>query len=317
MALRNSALTILTLAGLLQSAAAGAQTDRVVVSIDEFRLDRITGDSRHLILPVAVFDGTEFHPAWEWDRALGATSRRPFLLGNYRDVQVLHRGHRVGIVHVSDIYSEEFHCSAVIVGSGDYAADTVLPVSAVTGASRGRNNGRNFDYVTAAYLALSGTVDEMRPDGASFMSVVTDPDELARYARDVDTMAPRADLKPLGIDETDAYRFDNHDAVLVIRKRRTEGTIVGPGGSEIPGPLLTDIVVLRSGAVLPLPGSATQQDAFGKGANDRLIDAFELPNGKVYFLFQRHNYEVWQARLYELGASGAPDFLLEVELYGC
>jgi len=317
MAHLGTSRSVLALAALCVAAAATAQSERIVVSIDEYRLDRISGESRHLILPVAVFDGTNFHPAWEWDRALGATSRRPFLLSNYRNVQVLSRGRRVGTVHVSDIYSQGFHCSAPIVGSGDYVPDTTLPASKVTGASSGRNNGRNFDYETAAYLALSGAVGDIRPDGPSLMSVVTDPDELARYARDVERVAPRSELLPLGIDETDAYRFDNHNAVLVVRKRRTEGMITGPGGSEIPAPLYTDIVVLRAGAVLPLPGSATMHDAFGKGPNDRLIDAFELPNGKVYFLFQRHNYELWQALLYELPATGAPRFLLEVELYGC
>lgn len=102
------------------------------------------------------------------------------------------------------------------------------------------------------------------------------------YATDIDRSVPRPELLPLGIDDTHAYRFTRLDGVVVS-----------------------------------LPGSGTRVDAFGKGPNDRFIDAFLHANGNVYLVFERQNYEVWHLRLYRLGPAFATELILETELYGC
>jgi hypothetical protein len=138
-------------------------------------------------------------------------------------------------------------CS-LIVGSGPYAADTNLPASEITRSVRGFENGQRIDYPIQVFLALSGAIGELRADGEPLVTDVTDPAELARYALDVARFRPRPELAPLGVDETHAYRFDRHNAVLVVRNRRSAGTVAGPANSEIEPPLYTDIVIVRPGA---------------------------------------------------------------------
>ncbi len=48
------------LAALFAAASTSAQPNLTIVFLDQFRTDRVSGQSRHEILPVAVFDGAQF-----------------------------------------------------------------------------------------------------------------------------------------------------------------------------------------------------------------------------------------------------------------
>ena len=304
----------------LLSAVAGGQTGPIVLSIDQVRTG---GEVRHEMLPLAEFDGIRFRPVREPDSPPGASSSRQRLLDNYRRVQVLHRGRRVGVVEIADIRTQQRLFCSLTVGSGTYVADTDLPASEITHSVRAFENGERSDYTYQVYLAFageSGESGELRADGQPLVTDVTDPVELQRYALDVARFAPRPELAPLGVDATRAYRFDRHNAVLVVRDRRSAGTVVGPAGSEIEPPLYTDIVIVRAGAgqgaVLPLSGASTEANAFNPGANARFVDAFELANGTVYLAFAHGSSATVTLRLYKLGAISDTRLVFETD-YGC
>ena len=131
-------------------------------------------------------------------------------------------------------------------------------------------NGETVDYTTQTFFAISGAIDEMRANGDALVTIVNDPAALERYAMDVASIEPRADLLPLGEDETRAYRLDRYDAVIVVRKRRSAAMVPFPPVSRgLPSPLMTDIVVVRTVAgervVHPLYRSVKGTDSWGKG----------------------------------------------------
>jgi hypothetical protein len=138
----------------------------------------------------------------------------------------------------------------------------------------------------------------------------------------VETVAPRQDLASLGTDETRAFRLDRYGAVLVVRKRRSAEMLPFPAGDiELESPLMTDIVLVRSGSddrtVYPLSISGEGRDAWGKGPEDFFIDALALANGAAYLAFERRNYEAFSFRLFSLPQEGEPALAFEGELYGC
>lgn len=316
------ARTAICLAALIASASVCAQTNLTILSLDEFRTDRISGENRHEILPVAVFDGAQFRPVGEPGGSAEANVRRNELLAANPEVHVLFRGRRIGTVAVSERYVQNYSCSELTVGSGQLAPDVDLPESEVTGAVRGSNNGRSFDYVIRAYIALGGSIDVTRLDGEALVAAVTDPAELERYASDVASIEPRANLLPLGEDETRAYRLDRYGAVVVVRKRRSAAMIQGPAGLEFISSLMTDIVVVRTNGgerlVHPLYRSTLGMDAMGQGGpTDTFIDAFELETGTAYLAFERRGYESHSLLLYRLESEGGVTLVFEDGLYGC
>jgi hypothetical protein len=310
------------LAAVFSAALSTAQSDITVLSLDLFRTDRISGESRHEILPVAVFDRTRFQAIAEPGVLAEANARREQLLSANPAVQVFYRGRRVGTLHVSDVYSQAFDCHELNVGSGAFEQISELPESEVTHAIRGSGEGRRFDYLTHSYIALSGALDEPRSDGDALITDVSDSVELERYAADVASVAPRANLLPLGEDQTRAYRLDRYDAVVVVRKRRSAAMLQGPVGMEFKSSLMTDIVVVRTSAgereVHPLFLSTLGMDAMGQGGpDDVFMDAFELEAGTVYLAFERRGYESHSLLLYRLEADGGATLAFEDGLYGC
>jgi hypothetical protein len=244
------------------------------------------------------------------------------LLRAHPSVQVLYRGRRIGTLEVSDIYQQTFHCSGLIVGSGDFEPDRPQPESEISDSVRAWFDGEAIEYETRSFVALSGALDAVRPDGDPLVVTLTDPAEIERFAIDVLTVAPRSDLPPLSDDETRAYRLDRYDAVLVVRKRRSAKMVSFPpveGG--LPSPLMTDIVVVKTGSseriVHALWISERGTDSWGIGPQDYFIDAFELEDGTAYLAFQRRDREAIRIRLYRLLQSGAPTFVFEDDLYGC
>lgn len=311
--------TFLPLAAALVSAAAGAQSGPVPLSIDHFLTHPITGESRHEILPVAVYDGTRFRQVREWDPVLGESSRGVYLLRQYPVVQVLRHGERIGDVSVSDIHVQGFQCSSLIVGTGNYTSSVTSPSSDIGGITRRRENGELIDYATETFLALSRATDEPVLDDGPVISDVTDPEELERYAMDVERIAPRPELLPLGINETRAYRVDGQSSVLVVRKRQTAGTVEGPGDSRIEGTLYADFFIVRAGAGqrTALPLLRTQRNGLGGGTTSYFIDAFALPDGTVYLAFELRFSEAVNFMLYQLGAISDTRLVFETVLHGC
>lgn len=312
------------LAALSVATAAGAQPDLTVLSLDQFRTDRISGESRHEILPAAIFDGAAFRPISEQGGLPESNARRAQLLRESPAVRILFRGRRIGTVSVSDIHPQTFHCSELVVGSGIFDQDQELPPSEITDAVRGSEAGRRFDYATQAYVALSGALDATLLEGDALVTAISDPAELERLAADVASIEPRPNLLPLGADETRAYRLDRYDAVVVVRKRRSAAMLRGPMGLEFMSPLMTDIVVVRAGTgdgervVHPLFRSTRGTDAMGQGGpDDRFIDAFELAAGTAWLVFERRSYESNGLLIFRLDSEGAATLVLENGLYGC
>ena len=95
-------------AALFAAAPAGAQPNLTILSLDQFRTDRVSGESRHEILPMAVFDGAQFRPIAERRTVPEANARREQLLAANPRAQVLFRGRRIGVVGVSDIIHKAF-----------------------------------------------------------------------------------------------------------------------------------------------------------------------------------------------------------------
>lgn len=313
--------TFICCLALLFAASTGAQDGLAVISIDNFRTDRIANESRHEILPVAVVEGGRFLSVSEWSKRPVDRTRRREVLTAHPSVQVLHRGRRIGALEVTDVYDQTFHCSGLVVGSGDFAPDGPLPVSEITDYVRAWTDGNPIEYETRSFVALSGAANAVRSD-APLVVALTDPAEIARFADDVLTIAPRSDLRPPSEDETKAYRLDRYDAVLVVRKRRSAKMVpFPPVEAGLPSPLMTDIVVVRSGSgeriVQPVWISDRGTDSWGRGPNDYFFDAFELVDGSAYLAFQRRDGEANRIRLYRLPQSDAPVFVFEDDLYGC
>jgi hypothetical protein len=309
---------IACLAVLLASASLGAQPNLTVLSLDELRTDRGSGERRHEILPVAVFDGAEF-TAIEGTLS-EANAARERLLAASPSAQVLYRGRRIGVVDVSDIYPQRFHCIGLVVGSGAFEPNAGLPESEITDSVRGWVRDETIDYATESFFAISGAT-AARPDGDALVTVVDDPAELERYAMDIASIEPRTNLLPLGEDETRVYRLDRYDAAVVVRKRRSAALVPGPADLKLQSPLMTDIVMVRNiggeHAIHPLYRSVKGTDAWGKGEpDDRFMDAFELGDGTVYLAFHRRNYEAQLLQLFRLEANGATR-VLQTDLYGC
>ena len=86
---------------LFLAASTSAQGGLAVISIDHFRTDRVNDESRHEILPVAVFEGGQFLSVSEWSKAPVDRTRRRDLLSAHPSVQVLYRGRRIGTLDVS------------------------------------------------------------------------------------------------------------------------------------------------------------------------------------------------------------------------
>jgi hypothetical protein len=152
----RSSGAVSVLAILLFTISAGAQSQPIVLSIDRVLTHPVTGASSHEVLPVAVFNGESFQPIREWDAVLGYSTRGPYLLAQYPIVQVLHHGERMGAVTVSDIRLQSFSCSALIVGTGEYNANTTLPASESSGSFQTgrRENGERVVYTTEVFLAI-------------------------------------------------------------------------------------------------------------------------------------------------------------------
>lgn len=315
MSAASSSRVLLGLAALLGSVA-GAQSDPAVLSIDRHLTHPVTGESRHEILPVAVFDGTRFQPVHERDHAR-ENSTVPDLLTQFPVAQVLHYGETIGAVTISDVDLQISGCNQFFVGTGDYAASVSLPASELRSIAQRRENSELIEYETETFLALSRRVEQNNFAGEAVIAVVTDPEELQGYAADVERFAPRPELSPLGIDETRAYRFIGQNGVLVVRKRRSAEKIE-LGNSRIDGTLYTDVVIVRDGpgerAAFPLQGFPTTFNGLGGGAYDEFIDAFALQDGTVYFAFYRYS-GVNYFRLYQLGAASDTRLMSESALY--
>ena len=307
---------------VLTAPRAGAQADLTVLSLDHLRTDGATGESRHEILPMAVFDGSRFLPLVERGTRSEANARREQLLAANRRVQVLFRGRRIGVVTVAEIDPQLFHCTGLVVGRGDFAPDTELPDSEMRASVWAWLAGETIEYTTQAFFAVSGAIDQTRTGSETLVTVVTDAAELERLALEIDSVEPRVNLLPLGEDETRAYRLDNYGAVVVVRKRRSAAMLQGPADIELPSPLMTDIVVIRAGTgeriVYPLYRSVEGTDAWGKGEpDDRFIDAFELGDGTAYLAFHRRNYEAQLLRIFRLESDRGATLVFEDDLYGC
>ena len=309
------------LAALCAFGLASAQSAPIVLSIDRYLTHSSSGENRHEVLPVAVFDGTRFRPVWEWDRVLGQSTRAPYLLNRYPNIHVLQYGKRIGTISVSSTRMQPIQCSSLFIGEGDYLSSNPIPTSEYSSVIRRNYNGERADFMAESFLALSGELDETGLDGAPVIVPVTDAAQLQAYATDLERIAPRRDLLPLGIDQIRVYTFSGRDDALVIRKRQTAGTVAGPGDIRLPGTIYTDVAIVREGpgqrAVFPLEGFPTSRNGLGGGSLDYFIDAFSLDNGMTYFSFERQHSEATNFRLYQLGASTGARLVLEVVLHGC
>lgn len=317
MSAASSSRALFVFAALLGSAA-DAQSGQVVLSIDHFLTHPVTGESRHEILPVAVFDGTRFQAVQESDPVPGAISRVQDLLTQYPVAQVLHFGETIDTVTVSDVRLHGFGCSRFFVGTADYTGSARLPASELRNTTGRRENGERIEYASETFLALSRAIDENDLAGGPVISAVTDPEELQGFAAEVERAAPRPELSPLRIDETHAYRFSGQNAVLVVRKRQAAETIA-LGNSRIEGSLYTDAVIVHTGpgqrAAFQVQGFPTAMNGLGGGDDALFIDVFALPNGRVYFAFNWWSGNGYFS-LYQLGAAGETRLVFETMLYG-
>jgi hypothetical protein len=229
----------------------------------------------------------------------------------------------MGAVTVSDIRLQSFSCSALIVGTGEYNANTTLPASESSGSFQTgrRENGERVVYTTEVFLALSRSRDASDLEGGPVIIAVTDADELQSYTMEVDRIAPRPELPPLGIDETRAYRFNGKDFALVVRERQSAATVALSGNRTIEGTLYTDAVIVRDGpgvrSAFQLQGFPSERNGLGGGSTSYFIDAFALPNGTVYVAFQRSLTEAMYFALFQLGGVFDTKLVLDTALYGC
>lgn len=326
----------LGLATAFLGASANAQPSFAVIALDFVRIDRVSSETRHDILPLALFDGTQIQrlsqpfvvpgtlPGPELvqrNRIIAAerNSRREEVLAGNPSFNVLYRGRRIGSVEVSEIDVQAFHCTGNVVGTGNFDAGAPLPQSEMKDSVWAWQAGETTEYETEAFIAISGAVSAAPFDGDAIVTLIEDRAELQRYADDVLKLEPRADLSPLGDDETRAYRLDPFDAVVVVRKRRSAEILPGPAGSELPSPLMTDIIVVRESASERVVHSlySSRQDAWGRGFQDFFMDAFPLRDGNVYIAFERRGNESTALRLFRLGPSGGATEVLSDELHGC
>jgi hypothetical protein len=296
----------------------------------------VSSETHHDILPVALFDGTQIQrlsqpfvvpgtlPGPELtqrNRTIAAerNSRREEVLAGNPSFHLLYRGRRIGRVDVSEVDVQTFHCTGSVVGTGDFAADAPLPQSDMKDSIRAWLAGETAEYETQAFIAISRTVSAAPVEGDAIVTPIEDREDLRHYADEVLILEPRANLSPLGEDETRAYRLDRFDAVVVVRKRRSAELLPGPAGSELPSPLMTDIVLIRESAgerVAHLLYSS-RQDAWGRGFQDSFMDAFALGDGNVYIAFERRGNESTALRLFRLGPSGSATEVFSDELHGC
>ena len=315
---------------------ASAQPSLTIIALDFVRTDRVSSETRHDILPLALFDGTQIKrlsrpfvvpgtlpgpDLVQRNRIIAAerNSRREDVLALNPSFYVLYRGRSIGSVKVSEVDVQAFHCTGNVVGTGNFEARASLPQSDMKDSVWAWQAGETTEYETEAFIAISGTASATPFDDDAIVTLIEDRVELQHYADDVLTLKPRADLLPLGEDETRAYRLDPVDAVVVVRKRRSAEILPGPAGSELPSPLLTDIVVISESAgervVRPLYSS--QQDAWGRGFRDFFMDAFALGDGNVYFAFERRGNESTALRLFRIGLNGGATEVFSDELHGC
>lgn len=327
---------VIGLVAAFVGASVWAQPSPAIIALDFVRTDLVSGDVRHDILPLALFDGTRIQrlsqpfvmpeavPGPERvqrNRAISAegNSMREQLLAGMPSFSVLYRGRRIGRVGVTTVGVQSFHCTENVVGTGDFVARAPLPESDMKDSVWARRSGETTEYETEAFLAISDTANTASFDGETIVTLIEDRAELQRYADDVLTREPRADLLPLGEDETRAYRLDPLDAVVVVRKRRSAAILPGPAGSELPSPLLTDIVVVRESAGERVVQAlySSRQDAWGRGFQDSFIDGFAPGDGNIYVAFERRGNESTALRLFRLGPGGGAAEVFSDELHGC
>jgi hypothetical protein len=310
----SSSRVIFVLAVLLGSDA-GAQPGSVVLSIDRYLPQPGAGESRHEIMPVALFDGTGFRRVQDSNPR---SSRVQNLLTQHPVAQVLHHGETIDFITVSDVHLKAFGCSEFFVGTGDSTAGVGLPASEIRSSIGRRENGERIEYPTETYLALSRAIEENDLEGGPVISAVTDREELQSYAADIERVAPRPELLPLRIDETLAYRFSGRDGVLVIRNRRA-AEMVEIGNSRFEGTLYTDAAIVHDGpgqrAVFTLQGFPAALNGLGGGDHVQFIDAFALQGGRVFFAFYAHSGLTYFS-LYRLGAASETRLVFETALYG-
>ena len=327
---------VIGLATAFLGASARAQPSLTIIALDFVRTDRVSSETRHDILPLALFDGTQIQrlsqpfvvpgtlPGPELvqrNRIIAAerNSRREEVLAGNPSFYVLYRGRHIGSVEVVEVDVQAFHCTGNVVGTGPFDARTPLPQSDVKDSVWAWRAGETTEYETEAFVAISDTVGAAPFDGDAIVTLIEDRAELQHYADDVLTLEPRANLLPLGEVDTRAYRLDPFDAVVVVHKRRGAEMLPGPAGSELPSPLMTDIVVVSEspGERVVHPLYSSRQDAWGRGFQDFFIDAFVLRDGNVYVAFERRGNESTALRLFRLGPRGDAIEVFSDEIHGC
>lgn len=332
----SRAFLFIGIAGALLGLSASAQPSLTIIALDFVRTDDSSNETRHDILPLAVFDGTQIQrlsqpfvvpgtlPGPELVRRNGIIAaernlRREEVLAGNPSFNVLHRGSLIGSVNVSEVGVQPFRCTGNVVGTGSFVASAPLPQSDMKDSVWAWQAGETTEYSTQAFFSISGTVSAVPFDGEAIVTLIEDRAELQHYANDVLMLEPRADLQPLGEDETSAYRLDPVDAVVVVRKRRSAVILPGPAGSELPSDLLTDIVLVTESAserVVHLLYSS-RQNAWGRGFQDYFMDAFALRDGNVYVAFEQRGNESTRLRLFRIGPSGGATEVFADELHGC
>lgn len=193
--------------------------------------------------------------------------RREQVLAANPSFHVLYRGSRIGSVKVSEVGVQAFHCTGNVVGTGNFDAHAPLPQSDMKDSVWAWQAGETTEYKTQAFISVSSTVSAAPFDGEAIVTLIDDRAELRHYADDVLKLEPRADLLPLGEDETRAYRLEPFDVMVVVRKRRSAEVLPGSAGSELPSDLMTDIVIVSESGderVVHLLYSS-RQDAWGRG----------------------------------------------------
>ena len=324
------------IAAVFLGPSASAQPSLTIIALDFVRSDGVSSETRHDILPLALFDGIQIQrlaqpfvvprtlPGPERVRrnrliAAERNSRREEVLAGNPSFDVLFRGSPIGSVKVSEVGVQPFHCTGNVVGTGNFDAPVPMPESNMKDSVWAWQAGETTEYQTQAFIAVSGTASATPFDGETIVTLIEDRAELQRYADDVLVLEPRADLRPLGEDETRAYRLDPFHAVVVVRKRRSAEILPGPAGSELPSDLTTDIVIVSesAGERVVRPIYSSRQDAWGDGFQDFFMDAFALSDGNVYVAFERLGNEHRVLRIFRIESSGGATEVFSDELYGC
>ena len=161
-------------AAVLLGSSASAQPSLTIIALDFVRIDGASNDTRHDILPLALFDGTKIQrlaqpfvvpgtlPGPQLLRRNGMIAaernlRREEVLAGNPSFYVLHRGSRIGSVNVSDVDVQPFRCTGNVVGTGNFVASAPLPQSDMQDSVWAWQAGETTEYSTQAFISVSGT----------------------------------------------------------------------------------------------------------------------------------------------------------------